>query len=60
MGFFFLLCTVFITLDDTKHTKREDIDQLKSKLRALKKEMRTEMKKFDDKDVSVVYIFIGV
>lgn len=51
--------TKFDYTDDTKHTKREDIDQLKSKLRALKKEMREEMKKFDDKDKHRSIVSLG-
>ncbi|RUS90683.1 hypothetical protein EGW08_001583 [Elysia chlorotica] len=51
--------TKFDYTDDTKHSKRDDIDQLKSKLRALKKEMRAEMKKFDDKDKHRSLVSLG-
>ncbi|CAL1545920.1 unnamed protein product [Lymnaea stagnalis] len=36
--------------DDLKASTKDDIEELKGKLRLLKKELRMEMKKFDDKD----------
>lgn len=45
--------------DDMKFTKRDDIDDLKKKLRALKTEMKAEVQKEEAKDVStLVFSFL--
>ncbi|GFN92819.1 Breakpoint cluster region protein [Plakobranchus ocellatus] len=51
--------TKFDYTDDLKHNTRENIDQLKVKIRALKKELRGEMKKFDDKDKHRSLVSLG-
>ncbi|BFZ04589.1 hypothetical protein BsWGS_07628 [Bradybaena similaris] len=45
--------------DDNKNSKKDDINELKAKLKALKRELKTEMRKSDDRDKHRTLVSLG-